>query len=315
RRLTRRRPAGTPIHLSTTICSNAWNGAGADAGRGPGGQPGRSPLADGLLPGLAHHPGLLRRRAARAGPVHRVAGPAHRRRGLPAAGPPLGQGPRRAFRGGRGVRDDPVDRDGRAVVRADGELGPADRLPFAIEGIAFFIEAIFLGIYLYGWDRLPPRVHLLSGLPIFAAGVASAFFVVCANSWMNTPAGFTISHGRITHVDPWAAMFNPASGPETTHMILAALMVTGFGTASVYAVAMLRGRRDRYHRLGLLIPLTAAAILTPLQIVAGDWAARMVAAEQPTKLAAMEGLARTTAGAPESLFGYYGGGRLHGALR
>jgi cytochrome bd ubiquinol oxidase subunit I len=104
-------------------------------------------------------------------------------------------------------------------------------LPFAIEGIAFFIEAIFLGIYLYGWDRLPPRAHLMSGIPIFAAGLASAFFVVCANAWMNTPTGFTVSGGRITHVDPWAAMFNPATGPETTHMILAALMVTGFGVA------------------------------------------------------------------------------------
>jgi cytochrome bd ubiquinol oxidase subunit I len=187
-------------------------------------------------------------------------------------------------------------------------------LPFAIEGIAFFIEAIFLGIYLYGWDRLPPRVHLLSGIPIFVAGVASAFFVVCANSWMNTPTGFTVSGGKITHVDPWAAMFNPATGPETTHMILAALMVTGFGVASVYAVAMLRGRRDRYHRLGLLIPLTGAAIITPIQIVVGDWAARVVATDQPTKLAAMEGLAHTTKGAPESLFGYYSGGKLHGAL-
>ncbi|HEY3733643.1 MAG TPA: cytochrome ubiquinol oxidase subunit I [Streptosporangiaceae bacterium] len=187
-------------------------------------------------------------------------------------------------------------------------------LPFAIEGIAFFIEAIFLGIYLYGWDRLPPKVHLLSGLPIFAAGLASAFFVVCANAWMNTPTGFTVSHGRITHVDPWAAMFNPATGPETAHMILAALMVTGFGVASVYAVAMLRGRRDRYHRLGLLIPLTGAAILTPVQIVVGDWAARMVATYQPTKLAAMEGLASTTKGAPEALFGYFSGGRLHDAL-
>ncbi|MEP7022803.1 MAG: cytochrome ubiquinol oxidase subunit I [Actinomycetota bacterium] len=188
-------------------------------------------------------------------------------------------------------------------------------LPFAIEGIAFFVEAIFLGIYLYGWDRLPPRAHLLSGIPIFVAGVASAFFVVCANSWMNTPTGFTVSHGRITHVSPWAAMFNPATGPETTHMILAALMVTGFGVASVYAVAMLRGRRDRYHRLGLLIPLTGAAIVTPIQIVVGDWAARVVATDQPTKLAAMEGLSQTTKGAPESLFGYYSGGRLHGALR
>jgi cytochrome d ubiquinol oxidase subunit I len=188
-------------------------------------------------------------------------------------------------------------------------------LPFAIEGIAFFIEAIFLGIYLYGWDRLPPKVHLLSGIPIFVAGLASAFFVVCANAWMNTPTGFTLSHGRIARVDPWSAMFNPATGPQTVHMILAALMVTGFGVASVYAVAMLRGRRDRYHRLGLLIPLTGAAIVTPVQIVVGDWAARLVANHQPTKLAAMEGLAKTTTGAPESLFGYYSDGRLHGAIR
>ncbi|HEY7145853.1 MAG TPA: cytochrome ubiquinol oxidase subunit I [Streptosporangiaceae bacterium] len=195
------------------------------------------------------------------------------------------------------------------------DYGQVIGLPFAIEGIAFFIEAIFLGIYLYGWDRLPPRAHLLSGIPIFVAGVASAFFVVCANSWMNTPTGFTVRGGRITRVDPWAAMFNPATGPQTAHMIIAALMVTGFGVASVYAVAMLRGRRDRYHRLGLLIPLTGAAILTPVQIVVGDWAARMVGDHQPVKLAAMEGLAKTTMGAPESLFGFYSGGRLHGALR
>jgi cytochrome d ubiquinol oxidase subunit I len=188
-------------------------------------------------------------------------------------------------------------------------------LPFAIEGIAFFIEAIFLGIYLYGWDRLPPRTHLLSGVPIFVAGVASAFFVVSANAWMNAPTGYTVAHGKITHVDPWAAMFNPATGPETVHMILAALMVTGFGTASVYAVAMLRGRRDRYHRLGLLIPLTGGALLTPLQIVAGDWAARMVAAHQPTKLAAMEGLARTTKGAPEAIGGLFYNGTLQYALK
>lgn len=188
-------------------------------------------------------------------------------------------------------------------------------LPFAIEGIAFFIEAIFLGIYLYGWDRLPPQRHLLSGIPIFVAGTASAFFVVSANSWMNTPTGFTLTDGRISHVDPWAAMFNPATGPETVHMILAALMVTGFGTASVYAVAMLRGRRDRYHRLGLLVPLTAACILTPFQIIAGDWAARMVASHQPTKLAAMEGLTKTTHGAREAIFGYFSGGKLHDAIR
>jgi cytochrome d ubiquinol oxidase subunit I len=195
------------------------------------------------------------------------------------------------------------------------DYGQVIGLPFTIEGIAFFIEAIFVGIYLYSWDRLPPRVHLISGVPIIVAGVASAFFVVCANSWMNTPRGFTISGGRLTHVDPWSAMFNPATGPETTHMILAALMVTGFGVASVYAVAILRGRRDRYHRIGLLVSLSGAAILTPVQIMVGDWAARMVAQEQPSKLAAMEGLATTTRGAPEALGGYFSGGRLHDAIK
>jgi cytochrome d ubiquinol oxidase subunit I len=188
-------------------------------------------------------------------------------------------------------------------------------LPFAIEGFAFFIEAIFLGIYLYGWDRLSPRVHLLSGLPIVASGIASAFFVVCANAWMNAPRGFAIRHGRLTGVDPWAAMFNPATGPETTHMILSAFLITGFAMASVYAVAMLRGRRDRYHRLGLLIPLTFAAAVTPVQIGVGDWAARFVAASQPVKLAAMEGLVASQSHAPEAVGGLFYGGRLHGALR
>jgi cytochrome d ubiquinol oxidase subunit I len=187
-------------------------------------------------------------------------------------------------------------------------------LPFAIEGFAFFIEAIFLGIYLYGWDRLPPRLHLLAGVPIVIAGIASAFFVVSANAWMNAPRGYVVRHGRVTGVDPWAAIFNPATGPETTHMILAAFMVTGFLMASVYAVAMLRGRRDRYHRLGLLLPLTFAAVITPVQIAVGDWAARFVGADQPVKLAAIEALTRTRAHAPIELGGLFYGGRLHGAL-
>ena len=187
-------------------------------------------------------------------------------------------------------------------------------LPFAIEGFAFFIEAIFLGIYLYGWDRLPPRTHLLAGLPIVAAGVASAFFVVAANAWMNSPQGFTVVGGRLVGVDPWAAMFNPATWPETTHMILAAFMVTGFLVAGVYAVAMLRGRRDRYHRLGLLVPLVLGVAAAPVQIVVGDWAARSVSAEQPTKLAAMEGLFRSGTHAPLAVGGFYSGNELHGAL-
>jgi cytochrome d ubiquinol oxidase subunit I len=187
-------------------------------------------------------------------------------------------------------------------------------LPFALEGIAFFIEAIFLGIYLYAWDRLPPRVHLLSGIPIVIAGVASAFFVVTANAWMQQPTGFDERNGRIVAVDPWAAMFNPATPPQTTHMIVAAFMVAGFLMASVYAVAMLRGRTDRYHRLGFAIPFTVAAVLTPVQVAVGDWAAHFVAEYQPVKLAAMEGLFETTAGAPLAVGGIVVDGQLRGAL-
>src|SRR4029453_16320725 len=120
-----------------------------------------------------------------------------------------------------------------------------------------------------GWERLPPRVHWWTGVPIAVAGVASAFFVVSANAWMNVPRGFTLGpDGMPTDIRPWTAMFNPGLGPEAAHMILAALMVAGFLTASVYAMAMLRGRRDRYHRLGLLIPLTLACAVAPVQIVA-----------------------------------------------
>ncbi len=184
-----------------------------------------------------------------------------------------------------------------------GTYGEVIGLPFALEGIAFFLEAIFLGLYLYAWDRLTPGKHLLTGIPIIIAGVSSAFFVVAANAWMQQPTGFTGQDGRITAVRPWAAMFNPATPPQTTHMILAAFMVAGFGISSVYAVAMLRGRRDRYHRLGLLLPFTVAAIITPVQIGVGDWAAHFVASNQPAKLAAMEGVFHTATGVPLHLGG------------
>jgi cytochrome d ubiquinol oxidase subunit I len=147
-----------------------------------------------------------------------------------------------------------------------GVYGEVIGLPFTLEGIAFFIEAIFLGIYLYAWDRLPPRTHMLTGIPVILAGVASAFFVVTANAWMQQPTGFDEENGRIIAVDPVAAMFNPATPPQTVHMILAAFMVTGFGMASVYAFAMLRGRRDKYHRLGFMLPFAVAAAITPLQV-------------------------------------------------
>jgi cytochrome d ubiquinol oxidase subunit I len=195
-----------------------------------------------------------------------------------------------------------------------GTYGEVIGLPFAMEGIAFFIEAIFLGIYLYAWDRLAPVLHMLTAVPIIIAGVASAFFVVTANAWMQQPTGFDVENGRIVAVDPWAAMFNPATPPQTVHMILAAFMVAGFLMASVYAVAMLRGRRDRYHRLGFLVPFTVAAAITPVQIGVGDWAAHFVATNQPVKLAAMEGVFETGTGVPLHVGGIAVDGELRYAI-
>lgn len=192
-------------------------------------------------------------------------------------------------------------------------FGEVIGLPFAIEAIAFFVEAI-LGIYLYGWDKLSPRVHLLSGIPIVLGGIASAWFVVTANAWMNQPRGFTLVNGEVTNADPWAAILNPATPPQTTHMILAAFMVTGFGVASVYAFALLKGKRDRYHRAGFLLPFAVAAIITPIQIGVGDWAARFLADYQPAKLAAIEGLYETTRGAALSIGGIPIGDELRYAI-
>ncbi|MGE0679526.1 MAG: cytochrome ubiquinol oxidase subunit I [Candidatus Binatia bacterium] len=179
-----------------------------------------------------------------------------------------------------------------------GAFGAVIGLPFTLEGFAFFLEAIFVGIYLYGWDRLPPRVHWLTGFPIAIAGLASAWFVVTANAWMNVPRGFQMADGKILDVDPFAAMLNPATGPQTTHMILAAYMVTGFVVASVYAVARLRGKDTNYHRRAMALGVALGAIVTPVQIIVGDWAAKTVAQTQPVKLAAMEGQFRTEAWAP-----------------
>jgi cytochrome d ubiquinol oxidase subunit I len=196
-----------------------------------------------------------------------------------------------------------------------GTYGQVIGLPFTLEGFAFFIEAIFIGIYLYGWDRLPARVHMWTLLPVTVAGVASAFFVVSANAWMNQPRGFTLVDGQVADVQPWRAMFNAATAPQTSHMILAAFMVAGFSAASVYAVGMLRGRRDRYHRIGFLVPFTFAAVVTPIQIGVGDYAARFLAHYQPAKLAAAEGLSHTGPNAPLHLGGIVQDGELRYAIK
>ncbi len=182
-------------------------------------------------------------------------------------------------------------------------------LGFAIEGFSFFMEAIFIGIYVYGWDRLSPRMHLLSGIPIVISGFTGSLMVIAVNAWMNHPGGFTVVSGHVTHVRPVSALFgNPYLWHELVHMYVAGYMVTGFVVAGLYAVGRLRGRWSRYERTALAVPLTIAALAAPVQVLVGDWAARDVARYQPTKLAALEGLAHTTRGAPEHLGGWYSGG-------
>lgn len=189
-------------------------------------------------------------------------------------------------------------------------------LGFAIEGFAFFTEAIFIGIYVYGWDRLAPRVHFASGIPIAVAGVVGALMVISVNGWMNHPQGFRVdAAGAVVDVDPVRALFlNSYFWHELVHMYLAAYMVTGFVMAGAYAVSFLRGRWTRYERTACTVPLTAAAVAAPLQVLVGDWAARAVATGQPVKLAAMEGLARTTRGASEHLLGIYADGQIRYGL-
>lgn len=196
-----------------------------------------------------------------------------------------------------------------------GKFGSAIGIPFSIEGIFFLLEAVFLSIYLLGWKRLPKWAHFWSLAPVAISGILGAWSVVAANSWMNQPAGYSLSHGHVFRVDPFAVFFNAASYYEVPHMILAAYMVTGFSVAGVYAVGLLRGRRDRYHRLGFVIPFTLGAVCTPLQIIVGDTAARAIAGQQPVKFAAMEYVVHTHRGVAEYLGGIFLNGKVEYALR
>ena len=190
-------------------------------------------------------------------------------------------------------------------------FGSVFGLGFAVEGFSFFLEAIFIGIYVYGWDRLSPRAHFLSGLPIAFAGVLGSLMVISVNGWMNHPQGFRLVNGRVTDVHPVRALFgNTYFWHELVHMYLAGYMVTGFLVAGAYAIGRLRGKWDRYHRIALAVPLTAAAVASPVQVLVGDWAARDVARDQPIKLAALEGLGATTRGASIHVLGWYTNGRV-----
>ena len=190
-------------------------------------------------------------------------------------------------------------------------FGSVFGLGFAVEGFSFFMEAIFIGIYIYGWDRLSPRAHFLSGIPIAIAGVSGSLMVISVNAWMNHPSGFRLVAGKAVDVHPLTALFaNSFLWPELVHMYIAGYIVAGFLLAGAYAIGRLRGHWSRYERTALAIPLTIAALASPVQILIGDWAARDVATAQPIKLAALEGLHATTKGAPEHLLGWYTEGQV-----
>ena len=181
--------------------------------------------------------------------------------------------------------------------------GPIIGMPFSLEGFAFFLEAIALGIYLYGWHRVPPGAHWLAGLVIALSGVVSGIFVVTANAWMNTPAGFRLAGGDPVDIDPVAAMFNPAAFSETLHMTLAAYLSVGFAVAAIHAFMLLREPTNRFHRRAFAIAFTLAAVAAVLQPLSGDHSAKLVARTQPVKLAALEGQFQTMRGAPLRLGG------------
>lgn len=176
--------------------------------------------------------------------------------------------------------------------------GPIIGMPFSLEGFAFFAEAIFLGIYLYGWDRVSPRLHLASGVVVAASGALSAFFVTLANAWMASPAGFELAFGTAVDVRPLAAMFPPGWAHEVIHVLLSCYAATGFAVAGIHAFFLLRDRASAFHRAALRISLGVGGAAALLQPLSGDLSARQVAALQPLKLAALEGQFETARGAP-----------------
>ena len=184
-------------------------------------------------------------------------------------------------------------------------FGEVFGIAFGLEGISFFVEAIFIAIYVYGWDRLSRRAHFLTGVPIVISGFTGSLNVIAVNGWMNNPEGFDVVDGRVVNPRPWDALFNANMWHELIHMYLAGYIVAGFIVAGVYASAWLKGRRDRYHRTGLVVALSFAALAAPVQVVVGDWAGRQVAESQPIKLAAFEGVTRTQDGAPFTIGGFY----------
>ncbi|RKU12032.1 cytochrome ubiquinol oxidase subunit I [Candidatus Poribacteria bacterium] len=176
--------------------------------------------------------------------------------------------------------------------------GPIIGMPFSLEGLAFFVEAIFLGIYLYGWERVPKNVHWFAGVMVLVGGMLSGIFVVTANAWMNTPTGFSIIEGKVTNIDPIAAMLNPSSFSQALHMTLAAFLAVGFAVAGIHAYFLRRDPQNPFHRKAFAIALCVGGVVALLQPISGDISAKRLAKHQPIKLAAMEGQWETERGAP-----------------
>jgi cytochrome d ubiquinol oxidase subunit I len=197
-----------------------------------------------------------------------------------------------------------------------GQWGAAFGVPFAFEGLFFFTEAIFIAIYIFGWRRLTPWAHFWTGVPIVLAGIFGSMSVVAANAWMNAPSGFTQNdNGTVVAVDPLRVIFNDSMPLQAAHMLVAAYLVGGFLVASVYAMGMLRGRVDRYHRLGFIIAFSVAAVATPIQMGVGDSLARWVYSNQPVKFAAIELVPTTSSDVPETILGRLNeGGTVSGGI-
>ena len=176
--------------------------------------------------------------------------------------------------------------------------GPIIGMPFSLEGFAFFLEAIFLGLYLYGWDRIPKYAHWFAGVMVLLGGTLSGIFVVTANAWMNTPTGFSIVNGEVTDVDPIAAMLNPSSFSQTLHMTIAAFLTVGFAVAGIHAYFLRRDPDNLFHRRAFAIALSVGGVFALLQPISGDISAKKLAKHQPIKLAAMEAQWETERGAP-----------------
>jgi cytochrome bd ubiquinol oxidase subunit I len=195
-----------------------------------------------------------------------------------------------------------------------GRFGDVLGLPFALEGLSFFVEAIFLGIYLYGWGRMPPRRHLLMVVPMAVAGIVGTFCVISVNAWMNAPAGFRVVDGEVVDIDPWRAMFNDLVWLQFAHMWVAAFMVVGFVVSGVYAAGMLRGRRDAHHRLGFVVPFAFATLAAVAQPVIGHLLGGNLGDRQPAKLAAFELAVTTESPAPLRIGGLLIDGEVYGAI-